>query len=405
MAKQNGDSLKKRGAPTKAERNAKKRAEKLASSGDKSSSHESLVSEIEKDIDNDLANNTSSERIENPVIESSQPDMNASSTDTNQSTDGGEINNGGDNYVPPSIDDNENLGSPAMDDDIPTEIPDPLDEPVISRSYTASAPNNVNEAPIPEPKINAQQAFASQSNLNSSGASDPKGEKPPKVNVNEKLDDLSPNQKRKAAEVTADALLASYSQGFPVPFKWASSFNIGKMKKLAMEGKLDLYLQVVDDGTRVIDYAEKTNKEVDKLFTVTEEMKEEIKEPLVEVLLENNFALTPTQRLLLAVGGHAIAFTVKAVQLYQQNSHALEQFQKFHNENLEFMRTTAANVTGTPPPNPYTPPPTAEAPPTSDTPPPTENNSPPKKEGGKGKVVKMDDVLDADSEGIEITEE
>jgi hypothetical protein len=51
---------------------------------------------------------------------------------------------------------------------------------------------------------------------------------------------------------------------------------------------------------------------------------------LIDVLLEQDLALTPTQRLMLAVGGHLITMGFSAFQLAQNNKQALETFEKFH---------------------------------------------------------------------------
>ena len=88
-----------------------------------------------------------------------------------------------------------------IDDDF-----DPLDEPVKQRSYTQTTQTvKISEEPIPEPQVKSQQAFATREpdkNLGSSGGSGnstggDKGAEKQKNNVNEKLDDLSPSQKKR----------------------------------------------------------------------------------------------------------------------------------------------------------------------------------------------------------------
>jgi hypothetical protein len=142
------------------------------------------------------------------------------------------------------------------------------------------------------------------------------------------LQDLTPAQKRKAAEKTADALLNMYAQFVPMPFiKW-SSFNEGKIQKLVFEKRIDLSMQLENNVT-VKDYIDGVNEQAQEVFKVGEETKEEIKDPLVDVLLEQNLALTPTQRLMLAVGGHLVTMGFSAFQLSQNNKQALEAFEKF----------------------------------------------------------------------------
>jgi hypothetical protein len=143
------------------------------------------------------------------------------------------------------------------------------------------------------------------------------------------LQDLSPAQKRKSAEKTADALLSMYCQFVPMPFiKW-SSFSDGKIQRMVFENKLDLSMQLENNVT-VKDYIDGVNEQAQEVFKVTDETREEIKDPLVDVLLEQDLALTPTQRLMLAVGGHLVTMGFSAFQLAQNNKQALETFEKFH---------------------------------------------------------------------------
>ena len=145
------------------------------------------------------------------------------------------------------------------------------------------------------------------------------------------LQDLSPQQKRKSAEKTADAILGLYCNFAPLPFKKWASFNEAKINKLVFEDKLDMNMRL-EDNVSVRDYIKGTNEQVEEIFEVSDEQREEIKEPLVDVLLEQDLALTPTQRLLLAVGGHIITMGMSAFQLAQNNKVALESFQKYHQE-------------------------------------------------------------------------
>jgi|LakMenE18May11ns_1017448.scaffolds.fasta_scaffold9928359_3 hypothetical protein len=143
------------------------------------------------------------------------------------------------------------------------------------------------------------------------------------------LQDLTPAQKRKSAEKTAEALLNMYCQFVPMPFiKW-SSFSEGKIQKMVFENKIDLSMQL-ENNVSVKDYIDGVNEQAQEVFKVSDETKEEIKDPLVDVLLEQDLALTPTQRLMLAVGGHLVTMGFSAFQLAQNNKQALETFEKFH---------------------------------------------------------------------------
>ena len=114
-----------------------------------------------------------------------------------------------------------------------------------------------------------------------------------------------------------------------MPFiKW-SSFSEGKIQKMVFENKIDLSMQL-ENNVSVKDYIDGVNEQAQEVFKVTDETKEEIKDPLIDVLLEQDLALTPTQRLMLAVGGHLVTMGFSAFQLAQNNKQALETFEKFH---------------------------------------------------------------------------
>ena len=120
-----------------------------------------------------------------------------------------------------------------------------------------------------------------------------------------------------------------YCQFVPMPFiKW-SSFSEGKIQKMVFENKLDLSMQL-ENNVSVKDYIDGVNEQAQEVFKVSDETKEEIKDPLIDVLLEQDLALTPTQRLMLAVGGHLVTMGFSAFQLAQNNKQALETFEKFH---------------------------------------------------------------------------
>jgi len=145
------------------------------------------------------------------------------------------------------------------------------------------------------------------------------------------LQDLSPAQKRKAAEKTADAILNMYCNFAPLPFKRWSKINETNVQKLVLDDKIDLNMPLEDNVT-VKEYIQGVNEQVDEIFTVSDETREEIKDPLIDVLLEQELALTPTQRLLMAVGSHVITMGFSAYQLSQNNKTALETFEKYHQQ-------------------------------------------------------------------------
>jgi hypothetical protein len=251
---------------------------------------------------------------------------------------------------PINIDNSEEV--PKIDVNyIPDDDGSPLEEEVKHRDYATNGgdiPKNETlggDAPkiepvIPEPIIVSPPI----SDVNIGGESDePKSNhqapkqpsEPKRPSINSNLEDLSPSQKRKAAEQSADALLLAYGNIAPIPFKKISSFNLGKLDNAHLKGEVDKDMVIAEDGTTVKSYCEGVNQQVEQTFEITQEMKDEIRPPLIEVLLENNFALTPTQRLLMAVGGQIVTMGLTSFQFMQQNKAAMNQFKAFHKENKE----------------------------------------------------------------------
>lgn len=136
------------------------------------------------------------------------------------------------------------------------------------------------------------------------------------------LSDLPPHTKRRAAEQTADTLLKGYAQLAPIPFKWMSKFPESKIEKMAFNGQIDLSIEV-SEGVSFDDYMKQTNEQLDEIFEVDSDTLNDIREPLIEVLMEQNMELTPTQRLIAAVLSHLTQMFTVAFKLRQQNNRIL----------------------------------------------------------------------------------
>ena len=137
------------------------------------------------------------------------------------------------------------------------------------------------------------------------------------------LEDLNPNTKRKVAEKTANSILKGYAKLAPQPFKWLAKINESKIEKLAFEGEIDITLEV-SEGTTFDEYMRQTNEQVDEIFEVDEETLDEIREPLIDVLMEQKMELTPQQRLTMAVVSHLFQMFTVAISLRRQNNRILE---------------------------------------------------------------------------------
>lgn len=235
------------------------------------------------------------------------------------------------------------------------EIIDPLEEPVIKRNYTdgvlgnqqaggaINTGNPVIEPIIPEPTIKVPpiidpNATTNNTDPNGSGTPPPQTPPQPKVNVNPDLQDMSHSQKKKAATEAANALIKAYVKVIPIVPKKLSSMPMRKLQKMEMDDLIDTNMVVLEDengDVTVKQFCEGVNQQVESTFVITEEMQNEIREPLIEVLMENNIALTPTQRLLMAVGGQIVQMGISTIQFMNVNKDALKTFERFHRENKE----------------------------------------------------------------------
>jgi hypothetical protein len=149
------------------------------------------------------------------------------------------------------------------------------------------------------------------------------------------LKDLTPRQKKKSAEQLADGILDVYCQAIPTVYKHFAKFNERKVKKLQRHGEIDLSIKT-EEGVTAWEHIQAQNEFVDEGFTVDEETREEIKEPLVEVLMEQGLALTPTQRLLFAVGKHQVTMISITYNINKQNKNFIEDLKEMHQMNMAY---------------------------------------------------------------------
>lgn len=263
-----------------------------------------------------------------------------------------------DDYENDNGDDIEDAVEDYIDDSNADKVENPInfnpfEEPVIERSYTQGFVNDqkeeqvfddndmkmpsdgdsINDIPdeeqdIPEPDY-ANTHYPQDDDDEDYDDEDYDDEDGGDKLGGDNLKDLTPAQKRKSAEKTAEALLNLYCQFAPLPFKNWAGFKDHKIQKLAFEDRLDLKMPL-ENGITVEDYINGQNEQVEEIFKVSDETREEIKDPLIDVLLEQELALTPTQRLMLAVGSHLVTMSFSAYQLAQNNKVALETFERYH---------------------------------------------------------------------------
>lgn len=251
-------------------------------------------------------------------------------------------------YVEQELEDKSNFNK----EEKMSEEFNPFEQKVVERDYTKGVVDNVDESLYEDTKVIEDfdddsvadyQSFEEEEDIpqvefnmeeedeliDDTDDSENRGSKLAEGN----LQDLSPAQKRKSAEKTADAILGIYCQFIPAPFKSFASFKDRKITELSLKKEIDLEMELDGDVT-VGEYIKNQNTQIEEIFTVSEQQKQEIREPLIDVLLEQELALTPTQRLLMAVGGHVVTMGIASYQLSQNNKMALETFKQFQADKM-----------------------------------------------------------------------
>ena len=263
--------------------------------------------------------------------------------------------------------------------DIPDEDFNPLNEPVQKRSYTGGIgadPFNIQnpfqeriiEEPhykggnskgidvdkellnpdndIPEPNPNYQKKNTQQNsgqNKNSSDSSSKSQSEPDSDN----LKNLSTKEKREAMEKTADTILLAYRNYIPLPFIFFSSYDNKKLEKLHRNDEINLDTQVKRDGTTFREYVKTFNDNVEQAFSVTDAEVEALKDPLVDVLMEKEIALTPTQRLLFTAGQLLVAKVMMSIKFLREKKSDIEEMKEIHQEKMEAIREELERNSGT----------------------------------------------------------
>lgn len=282
----------------------------------------------------------------------------------------------------------ENNGTVNQTDDITEDEFNPLEPPVKERGYTGgmsqnTQPNknnirNTNEEKIiEEPKYNTGNASAqievdsnlfnpnnnsqntstsndipddsksndsNSSNNNSgnnsnggSGSSSTKTEQKP-VQENDNLKELSPKEKREAIEKTTDSILLAYKNYAPMPFVYFSSHNLKKLQKLHDTDEIDLDTEVRRDGTTFLEYAKDFNNKVEKAFEISDAEIEALREPLFDVLMEQDIAFTPTQRLMFVAGQLVVAKVMMCVKFLREKKNDVDEMKVIHREKMDLLR-------------------------------------------------------------------
>lgn len=225
--------------------------------------------------------------------------------------------------------------APDPDKEIPN-VGTPLSEQPKKRSYAGANNEPVNpleqEPIIPEPTITSAIG-GNPLNPVEPNNSDTKQEtvdpKPKPQPINPDYGDMSPTEKRKNAEKTADVILLNYAEILPLLPKLLVKWDMEKMTLLEIKKEIRLSMQINEEGLTVRDWMSDVNDTADKVYVITDDMKEAIRPSLIDVLMEKGMTMTPMQRLLSAVGTQVLAFGVASFKMAMDNRNALKTFKEY----------------------------------------------------------------------------
>ena len=171
-------------------------------------------------------------------------------------------------------------------------------------------------------------------NNNGNDNSDKEKREREKKEKEENLKELTKAEKKDSVAKTTDAMLLAYKTYIPLPFIHFSSYNLKKLDKLDKDDIIDLDTQVTSDGTKFREYSKNFNSQVEKAFIVTDEEVEALREPLFDVLMEQDFAFTPTQRLMFVAGQFVVAKVMMCVKFLREKKSDMDDMKRIHAENL-----------------------------------------------------------------------
>jgi hypothetical protein len=234
----------------------------------------------------------------------------------------------------------------------------PLDEPVIEKDYTRP---NVKINPkdfageIPEPSFTPPP-------MTGTSLSDEEKIKKPKEPLNKDMNELSNKDKNEASERMADMCIMGYEALNNFVDK-RLLFDERKLNKMAMEGELDMNLQVpisANDSMPLQEFVREYNEQSEGTIKVSKEFKEEIKPPLVRVFAKRGVGLTDEQY----IGYIVIKDMIGKGFMVAQSLAVKKQFLTMFQEQSVAMRGGASQSFSTPPPPPSQPAPQPTPPPT-----------------------------------------
>jgi hypothetical protein len=207
----------------------------------------------------------------------------------------------------------------------------PFSQNVKERDYTkvqASVSAEDLSQPIPEPKFAAQVIGRSRNpyeTLSGSDGTRPSSSSSQSESINPSMNELSPQEKRMAAEQLVDLGLQGYEMLFYFVNK-SLQVDKKKLKKLVAEGKIDPNTLIpMNNGVISAEqFIAEYNEEVADTISVSNKFKKDIKPPLTRILEKKGLGATDEQLVVSIVVMHLVQEGTKFAQAYQLKKDMLD---------------------------------------------------------------------------------
>lgn len=222
--------------------------------------------------------------------------------------------------------------------------------------YSVNPPENIPEpsyatsgatTPQPSPEQNAPKNSESSSSQSSSQSS----QQTTQPKKEEKPQNTAPLSEDEVAK-TADQILDAYEAYYPQLFlsdrmPWCPKFKKQVVDNLIAKKLIDpnksINTQALNPETNqpmmvtlpLGNYFMQHNSQMDMVFAVKPEEKAALRDPLIEVLKEQDFQLTPIQRLGIAFGLQTGTRLILCMGINHQRGEDMKKFMQAHKEQME----------------------------------------------------------------------
>lgn len=234
----------------------------------------------------------------------------------------------------------------------------PLDEAVIEKDYTR--PNvKINpkdfEGDIPEPSLTPPPMMGASLN-----EEEKKKKVEPKEPINKEYNQMSSKDKNDASERLVDMCITGY-KALNMFVDTKIQFDEKKLNKMAMEGEIDMSMEVPvspSDSITLQEFVREYNDQSKGTISVSKEFEEEIRPPLKRIFSKRGIGMTDEQY----VGYVLIKDIIAKGFIVKQSMSVKKEYLEMFKEQTALLRQGATMPQRTPPPQPTQPQPTQPEP-------------------------------------------